>query len=145
MRLTAKVDYALRAVCALAEAPEGRPMTSDAVAAAEGIPQRFLEVILRDLRRGGLVDSRRGLQGGHLLARPAADVSIADVIRVVDGPLATVRSMRPEQVAYQGSSVHLREVWFALRATERQILERTSVADVVSGELSPEVRAALEG
>jgi len=142
VRLTAKVDYALRAVCALAAAPEG-PMTSDAIAAAEGIPQRFLEVILRDLRRGGLVQSRRGLQGGHLLARPAAEVSIADVIRVVDGPLATVRSLRPEQVAYQGASAHLRDVWFALRDNERRILERISVQDVVSGELGEGFAAQL--
>ncbi len=143
MRLTAKVDYALRAACALAAA-EPDSLTSEVVAAREGIPQRFLEGILRDLRRGGLVDSRRGPEGGHRLAVAAGELSIADIIRVIDGPLATVRNTRPEHLDYTGSSVHLREVWVALRAAERHILERTSVADVVAGALPPDVTALLD-
>ncbi len=142
MRLTAKVDYALRAACALAAA-EPESLTSDAVSAGEGIPQRFLEGILRDLRRGGLVDSRRGPDGGHRLAVPANELSIADIIRAVDGPLATVRNTRPEQLDYRGASRHLVEVWVALRAAERHILERTTVADVVAGTLPEDVAALL--
>ncbi len=143
MRLTAKVDYALRAACALAAA-EPDSLTSEVVAARESIPQRFLEGILRDLRRGGLVDSRRGPEGGHRLAVPASELSIADIIRVVDGPLATVRNTRPEHLDYTGSSVHLRDVWVALRAAERHILERTTVADVVAGSLPEDVSALLD-
>lgn len=142
MRLTARVDYALRAACALAVvAPDG--LTSDQVATTEGIPQRFLEVILRDLRRSGMVESRRGPDGGHRLAVPTTELSIADIIRAVDGPLATVRNHRPEQLEYTGASVHLRDVWLALRAAERQILETTTVADVVAGSLPDEVTALL--
>lgn len=136
MRLTAKTDYALRAVCQLASVAGGA--TSDRISEAEGIPQRFLEAILRDLRRAGLVTSRRGPDGGHTLAVEPADLSIADVIRAIDGPLALVRNLRPEQLDYRGASVALQDVWIALRASEREILEAATVADVVRGDL-PEV------
>lgn len=149
MRLTARVDYALRAACALAATERDAPgtwSTSDQVAAAEGIPQRFLEAILRDLRRAGVVDSRRGQDGGHRLATAAGEVSLADIIRAVDGPLALVRGTRPEHLDYQGASVHLQQVWVALRAAERRILEGTTLAHVIAADgLPDEVRALADG
>lgn len=132
MRLSARVDYALRALCALAvAAPES--LTTERVAESEGIPARFLEGILRDLRRAGIVASRRGPAGGHALAVDARAVTVADVIRGIDGPLALVRNLRPEQLEYSAASAHLQDLWVALRAAERQILEGTTVADVVAG------------
>lgn len=141
MRLTARVDYALRAACALAVTERESPgtwSTSDQVAAAEGIPRRFLEAILRDLRRAGVVDSRRGQDGGHRLAVAADRVSLADLIRAVDGPLALVRGTRPENLDYQGASVHLQQVWLALRVAERRILEGTTLAHVVADDGLPD-------
>lgn len=146
MRLTARVDYALRAACALAATERAAPgswSTSDQVAAAEGVPQRFLEAILRDLRRAGVVDSRRGQDGGHRLAVDPSAVTLADLIRAVDGPLALVRGTRPEDLDYQGASTHLQDVWLALRAAERRLLEGTTLAHVASGELPDDVRALL--
>lgn len=137
MRLTARVDYALRAMCALTAA-EGDTVNTETISAREGVPQKFLEGILRDLRRAGLVSSRRGPDGGHALALLAHNVTVADVIRAVDGPLALVRNLRPEQLEYSGSSVHLQQVWIALRASERKILEGTTVADVVAGRVPGE-------
>jgi Rrf2 family protein len=132
VRLSARVDYALRALCALAvAAPES--LTTERVADSEGIPARFLEGILRDLRRAGIVASRRGPAGGHALAVDARAVTVADVIRGIDGPLALVRNLRPEQLEYSAASAHLQDLWVALRAAERQILEGTTVADVVAG------------
>ena len=148
MRLTARVDYALRAACALAAAEQASPgtwTTSDEVAEGEGVPQRFLEAILRDLRRAGLVDSRRGQDGGHRLAADPAQVSLADLIRAVDGPLALVRGTRPEHLRYQGASTGLQDVWLALRAAERRILEGTTLAHLVAGEPPPEVAELLRG
>ena len=142
MRLSARVDYALRAVVELASGPAGpdRPVTADQLAQAQGIPPKFLESILLQLRRGGVVNAQRGPEGGYWLARPAADISLADVIRVIDGPLANVRGQRPELVGYQGTARALQEVWIALRASEREILELVRVADVASGELPERVR-----
>ena len=134
MRLTARVDYALRALCALAAAAP-HTVTTDRVAEGEGVPAHFLGSILRDLRRAGLANSVRGAGGGHELGREARTITVADVIRAVDGPLALVRNLRPEQLEYSGSSRHLQEVWVALRAAERQILEGTTIHDIVSGEL----------
>jgi Rrf2 family protein len=148
MRLTARVDYALRAACALAATERDAPgswSTSDQVAAAEGVPQRFLEAILRDLRRAGVVDSRRGQDGGHRLAVDPSAVSLADLIRAVDGPLALVRGTRPEDLDYQGASRHLQDVWLALRAAERRLLEGTTLDHVVAGELPDGVRDLLRG
>ncbi|GAA2030533.1 Rrf2 family transcriptional regulator [Pseudokineococcus marinus] len=133
MRLTAKTDYALRAVCQLASRPGGA--TSDHISEAEAVPQRFLEAILRDLRRAGLVTSRRGPDGGHALAVDPEELTVADVIRAIDGPLALVRNLRPEQLDYRGASVALQDVWVALRASERAILEATTVAMVVRDQL----------
>jgi Rrf2 family protein len=142
VRLSARVDYALRAVVELASASAGpeRPVTADQLAQAQGIPPKFLESILLQLRRGGVVNAQRGPEGGYWLARPAADISLADVIRVIDGPLANVRGQRPEAVGYQGTAKALQEVWIALRASEREILELVRIADVAKGELPERVR-----
>lgn len=144
MRLTARVDYALRALCGLAAAGPGG-LTTERLAESERVPARFLESILRDLRRAGLVASRRGPTGGHALALPAGEVSVADVIRAVDGPLALVRNLRPEQLEYAGASVHLQELWVALRSAERAILEGTSIEDVVAGRLPEVARRHIHG
>jgi len=137
VRTTAKADYAVRAAVELAAA--GEMVTADQLAQAQSIPVNFLENILRDLRRAGLVESRRGQQGGYLLARPAEEISIADVIRAVEGPLANVRGLSPDQLSYEGSAVKLREVWVALRASVRTVLEQVTLADIARGELPPHV------
>jgi Rrf2 family protein len=137
VRTTAKADYAVRASVELAAA--GDMITAEQIAQAQSIPLNFLENILRDLRRAGLVESRRGQQGGYLLARPAEEISIADVIRAVEGPLANVRGFSPDQLAYEGSAAKLRDVWVALRASVRNVLEQVTLADVARGELPPHV------
>ena len=139
MRVSAKADYAIRAAVELAAAGEG-PVKGDAIARAQQIPQNFLENILADLRNAGLVASRRGAEGGYWLARPAAEVTLADVIRAVDGPLANVRGVRSERVTYEGSAAPLRDVWIAVRASLRGVLERVTLADLASGELPESVR-----
>jgi Rrf2 family protein len=137
MRTTAKADYAVRAAVELAAA--GDMVTAEHLAQATGIPHNFLENILGDLRRAGLVESRRGQAGGYLLAKPAEEISIADVIRAVEGPLANVRGLSPETLDYEGSAAKLRDVWVALRASVRSVLERVTLADVVRGDLPPHV------
>ncbi|HKY64846.1 MAG TPA: Rrf2 family transcriptional regulator, partial [Acidimicrobiales bacterium] len=134
MRITAKVDYAVRAMAELAAAPDG-PVTADALAERQAIPPKFLENILADLRRGGLVRSQRGADGGYRLARPAGAVTVADVIRAVEGPLADVHGTPPEEMAYAGAAAHLRDVWIATRASLRGVLEQVTLADVAAGEL----------
>jgi Rrf2 family protein len=135
VRITAKADYAVRAAVELAAA--GDMITADQIAQAQGIPVNFLENILRDLRRAGIVESRRGQAGGYLLAHPAEEISIADVIRAVEGPLANVRGISPDALEYHGSAAKLREVWVALRASVRSVLEQVTLADVARGELPP--------
>ena len=130
MRVSAKVDYALRALCELAAAPPG-PVTAERLAAAQEIPPKFLENILLELRRAGIVASQRGAEGGYRLARSAAEVSLADVIRAVEGPIASVRGAPPEQAEYAGAARALKDVWIELRASMRGVLERTSLADLV--------------
>ncbi|WP_204032428.1 RrF2 family transcriptional regulator [Micromonospora qiuiae] len=142
MRLSARVDYALRAVTELASvagAGRGRPVTADQIARAQEIPPKFLESILLQLRRGGIVQAQRGPEGGYWLARPAETISLAEVIRVVDGPLAHIRGQRPEDLGYTGAARALQDVWIALRASERQILELVTVADVAQGTLPDQV------
>ena len=130
MRVSAKVDYALRALAELAAAPPG-PVTAERLAQAQEIPLKFLENILLELRRSELVASRRGADGGYWLGRPAAEISLADVVRAVEGPIASVRGSRPEDVSYTGAATALQEVWIELRASMRGVLEQTSLADVV--------------
>ena len=136
MRVSAKVDYALRACLELAASPPG-PVKGERIATAQAIPPKFLENILLDLRQAGVVASRRGVEGGYWLARPAAEISVADVIRAVEGPIASVRGERPENVAYEGSASALRETWLDLRAAMRGVLEETSLADLVTRAGSP--------
>src|SRR5947208_6637052 len=121
MRVSAKVDYALRACAELAAAGEG-PVKGDRLAQAQEIPLKFLENILLDLKHAGLVQSQRGAEGGYWLAQPPEEIALADVIRAVEGPIANVRGMRPEQVEYNGPATALREVWIAMRATLRPVL-----------------------
>ena len=135
MRVSAKVDYALRAVTELAASPPGF-VTAERLAAAQGIPLKFLENILLELRRAEIVASQRGAEGGYRLAKPAADVSLADVIRAVEGPIATVRGARPEETTYTGAATGLRDVWIELRTSMRGVLETTSLADLVERSLS---------
>jgi Rrf2 family protein len=140
VRVSAKADYAIRAMIELAAAGGG-PVKADAIAQAQEIPIKFLENIMSDLRNAGLVRSQRGMEGGYWLAKPAAEIDLAQVIRAVDGPLANVRGHRPEGVTYAGSAEHLREVWIAVRASLRRVLESVTLADVAGGELPPEVAA----
>jgi Rrf2 family protein len=140
VRVSAKADYAIRAAVELAAAGDG-PTKGDRIAQAQSIPPNFLENILVDLRNAGLVGSRRGADGGYWLARPAAEISLADVIRAVDGPLANVRGIRSEQLEYDGSAERLRDVWVAVRASLRGVLENVTLADLARGELPPAVQA----
>ena len=133
MRLSARVDYALRALSELAAADA--PRTVDQLSLAQHIPNKYLESILGELRRGGLLRSQRGPDGGYRLARAAAEISIADVIRALDGELANVRGSRPEHLEYVGAAASLQAVWIALRASERLILEGVTLAHVASGQL----------
>jgi Rrf2 family protein len=139
VRVSAKADYAIRAAVELAAAGEG-PVKGDRIATAQTIPPNFLENILADLRNAGIVASRRGADGGYWLARPAEGISLADVIRAVDGPLANVRGVRSDQLAYEGSAESLRDVWIAVRASLRGVLEQVTLADVARGELPDHVR-----
>lgn len=140
MHISARSDYAVRACVELA-AQGGGPTKGDRIAVAQHIPAKFLEAILGALRQAGLVASRRGADGGYWLARPAGRISVADVIRAVDGPLAEVRGGPPEAAAYDGSAQDLQVVWMAVRASIRDVLERVSVADVAQGRLPEHVRA----
>jgi len=134
MRVSAKVDYALRAAVQLAAAGEG-PTKGERIAEAQGIPLKFLENILLELRHNGLVQSQRGADGGYWLARPAGEITLAEVIRAVEGPLANVRGARPEALDYTGPAAGLQDVWVAVRASLRGVLETVTLADVASGEL----------
>ncbi|HEY7933492.1 MAG TPA: Rrf2 family transcriptional regulator [Solirubrobacteraceae bacterium] len=141
MRVTAKADYAVRAAIELADGSRDSPRKVDEVAQAQGIPLSFLENILTQLRSAGIVRSQRGPEGGYWLAQPADQVTLAQVIRAVEGPLVGVRGQRPEEVEYEGSAKALQQVWVALRANLRMVLERVTVADVASGELPAKVLA----
>ena len=135
MRISAKADYAVRAVVELAAASDGTPVKAERVATAQGIPLNFLENILGELRHAGIVRSQRGAEGGFRLAKPADQVTVADVIRAVEGPLATVRGGPPEESEYPGAAAELPRVWIAVRKSLRDVVERVTVADVASGRL----------
>jgi Rrf2 family protein len=144
VRIGAKTDYALRAALELAASDGDRPVKAETIATAQQIPPRFLEKILNDLRRAGIVESRRGVEGGHLLAAPPEEIHVADVIRAIDGPLANVAGRRPHELSFSGPAEKLPELLVAARAALRDVLDRTTLADVVSGEL-PEHVTALAG
>jgi Rrf2 family protein len=143
VKISAKSDYALRAAAVLASS-DGGPVKAEAMATSQEIPQKFLENILSDLRQAGLVRSQRGSEGGYWLARPAEEITVADVIRAVDGPLASVRGMRPEDVAYEGPAQPLQHVWIAVRASLRHVVEHVTLAELAGGALPAEVRHLTE-
>ena len=138
MRVSAKADYAVRAALELA-ASDGESVKGELVAEAQGIPLKFLENILQELRHAGLVRSQRGPEGGYRLARPASEISLGDVIRSVDGPLASVRGEAPEDLEYGGSADALQAVWVALRANMRAVLDEVSLDQVAAGKLPAQV------
>lgn len=140
MHISARSDYAVRACVVLAAAGD-QPVKGEAIAVDQRISAKFLEAILGALRRAGLVASRRGADGGYWLARPATEITVADVIRAVDGPLAEVRGGPPETTVYDGSARDLQVVWLAVRASIRGVLEHVTLADVASGALPEAVRA----
>jgi Rrf2 family protein len=141
MHVTAKADYAVRAVVELAGSSQAAPRKVDDIATAQQIPVSFLENILTQLRSSGVVRSQRGPEGGYWLARPAEELDLAHVIRAVEGPLVGVRGQRPEEIEYTGSAEALQKVWIALRANLRKVLEETTVADVAQGKLPKEITA----
>jgi len=139
MHISARSDYAVRA-CVVLAAAGGGPTKGKVVAEQQDIPAKFLEAIFGALRQAGLVQTRRGAEGGYWLARPAGEISVADIIRAVDGPLAEVRGGPPEALHYAGSAKELQVVWMAVRANLRAVLEHVSLADVASGQLPDEVQ-----
>jgi len=143
MRVTAKAEYAVRAVMELA-AGGGDPVKRDAIVAAQQIPPKFLENILSELRHAGLVESQRGSDGGYWLAQPPETITVADVMRAVEGPLASVRSSRPETLEYEGLAEPLQYVWVALRSAIRSVVEEVTIADLVSGELPKRIKVLVE-
>ena len=143
MHISAKVDYAIRVLLTLAAAPDGEPVRGERLAVSQGLPVKFVENTLVELRRAGIVSSRRGAVGGYQLALPADEISLATVFRVLDGPLAEVRGQRPEDVTYEGAATHLQDVWVAVRAALRSVLEAVTLDDVLEGSLPPDVAALL--
>ena len=139
MHVTAKADYAVRAVVELAGSSQETPRKVDEVAQAQHIPVSFLENILTQLRSAGIVRSQRGPEGGYWLAHPPEEINIADVIRAVEGPLVGVRGQRPEEIEYEGSAASLQQVWIAVRANLRNVLDHVSVADVAGAKLPKQV------
>jgi Rrf2 family protein len=139
MRISAKVDYAVRAAIVLAGSEEGKPLKGEALADAQGIPVKFLENILGEMKHHGIVASRRGADGGYWLAQPADKVTLAEIIRAVEGPLATVRGESPEDLDYSGEAEPLQKAWIAVRANLRAVLDTVTLADLVSGELPAEI------
>lgn len=146
MEISAKTEYAVRAMLQLAEVSDGqqRPLPAEALAQAQGLPRKFLEAILSDLRKAGLVFSTQGARGGYQLARPAGEISLGAIFRAVDGPLAEVRGRRPQDTTYDGVAKHLPELWVAVRAGLRQVLDGTSLEDLHAGDFPAPVRALLE-
>jgi Rrf2 family protein len=143
VRISAKEDYAIRATIELAVA-NGGTVKRERIAEAQGIPAPFLENILLQLKRAEIVDAQRGAEGGFRLARPAGEISVADVIRAVSGPMATVRGVRPQAVDYAGSAEPLRDLWLAVRASLRGVLENVTLADLASGKLPARIRKLAE-
>jgi Rrf2 family protein len=144
VRVSAKVDYALRAAAELAAADGDGLVKAERIAEAQDIPRKFLDNILQDLRHAGLVESRRGPEGGHRLAKPAEEITVADVFRAIDGPLAGIGGRPPEEVEYAGPAAALQTTWIALRANLRSVLERVTLAELAAGDLPADVLALTE-
>jgi Rrf2 family protein len=140
VRISAKADYAVRVAAELAASPPRQPIKGEQLANAQDIPLKFLENILGSLRTAGIVASKRGAEGGYLLAQPAGSVTVADVIRAVDGPLGAVRGEPPEDLAYPGAARRVVDVWIAARASLRSVLEHVTLADLARGELPGQVQ-----
>jgi len=144
VRISAKVDYAVRAVVELAAASDEKPVKAERIATAQGIPLNFLENILGELRHAGIVRSHRGADGGFRLAKPADQLMVADIIRAVEGPLASVRGGPPEESSYPGAASALPRVWIAVRANLRSVLEHVTLADIAAGQLPKDVDKLAE-
>ncbi|MEA2159701.1 MAG: hypothetical protein QOD66_2081 [Solirubrobacteraceae bacterium] len=144
MRISAKADYAVRAAVELAAASDEKPVKAERIATAQGIPLNFLENILGELRHAGIVRSHRGAEGGFRLARPAREVTVADIIRAVEGPLASVRGAPPEEATYPGAAEALPRVWIAVRANLRRVVENVTVADIAASHLPKAVEKLAE-
>ncbi|MDP9393243.1 MAG: Rrf2 family transcriptional regulator [Actinomycetota bacterium] len=143
MDISAKTDYAVRALLTLAE-HGGATVKVESLAAEQQLPRKFLEAILGDLRRAGVLRSQRGAEGGYTLARPAGEITLGQVMRAVDGPLAEVRGLRPDQTSYVGAARHLPDVWVAVRASLRCVLDETTLEHVLRGDLPEHVRRLCE-
>jgi Rrf2 family protein len=143
VKVTAKAEYAVRAMLELSTADDGL-VKGERIARSQGIPLKFLENILVDLRHADLVHAQRGAEGGYRLAREPGEISLGEVIRAVEGPLASVRGQPPESMAYEGSAEHLRTVWIAVRASLRSVLDDLTLADVVAGRLPPPIQRLTE-
>jgi Rrf2 family protein len=143
--ISARVDYAVRAMLILAEAEaEGTgPVSIDSLSNRQELPRKFLEAIFADLRRADLVLSRRGARGGYVLGRERSKISVGDVFRAVDGPLAEVRGLRPHETTYHGVAAHLPSLWVAVRASLREVLDDTTLEDLRTGDLPDRVRELL--
>jgi len=144
MQISAKADYAMRALLVLAAVPEGTSVKGQTIAETQDMPAKFVENTLGDLKRSGLVQSQRGSSGGYRLGRPAHLITVADVVRAVDGPLAEVRGRRPETVAYEGAAENLQQVWIAARASLRAVLEHVTLAQIVNDELPANITTIVE-
>jgi Rrf2 family protein len=144
MRISAKAEYAVRAAVELAAAPGDKPVKAERIATAQAIPLNFLENILSELRHAGVVRSHRGAEGGFRLSKPAEEITIADIMRAVEGPLASVRGGPPEDASYSGPAAALPRVWIAVRANLRGVLEQVTVADVASGHLPASIDKLAE-
>lgn len=144
--ISARVDYAVRAMLILAEAEvqASGPVSIETLATEQKLPRKFLEAIFADLRRSQLVISRRGARGGYVLARSRAEISVGDVFRAVDGPLAEVRGLRPHETHYQGVAANLPGLWVAVRASLREVLDETSLDDLLTGNLPDRVRELVK-
>jgi Rrf2 family protein len=145
MRISAKADYAVRLAAELAAAPPKTPVTGPTLASSQNSPLAFCENILGSLRTAGIVQSKRGAEGGYLLAQPADEVTVADVIRAVDGPLGAVHGDAPEDLSYPGHAARLADVWIAVRAAVRDVLERVTLADLAAGKLPARVEKLANG
>ena len=143
MRISAKADYAVRAALELAAAPDGKPIKGERLAEAQGIPLQFLEHILLELKHARLIQARRGAKGGYWLARDPAEITVADVIRAVEGPLANIHEHAPEDLHYGGAAEKLRDVWVAVRAGLRSVLENVTLADIADQNLPWRIDAIL--
>jgi Rrf2 family protein len=140
MRITAKADYAVRAALELAASEDGEPVKGEQLSESQEIPLQFLEHILLELKHARIIRTKRGVRGGYWLARPASEITVADVIRAVEGPLANIQDSAPEDTNYPGHAEQLREVWIAVRANLRAVLEQVTLADLTAGELPSAVQ-----